>query len=603
MKAFRMLNFIPSFSPRGKSSRQVADPEYRDSDEDEDIDVPYSSGLQTQGRSQIQRRPAQRRRRKKKGPKPLAKMSTITEVSFSESGSVVSDDRDDDELELISPYKNKRASRSVPSMFSRSMTTSVLPRSPSPYDFKDDDLSPDELPSADEFPWDEPGGQQDLSHVQGIFGKVPDYNRTPGTRRARLQVRSPLQEVEHRLLDEAEEMLESLEIQPRTEEQDVEKRRSLLQERRKSLLVDEERMRLDAENLLLREDHIKMKQDFRGFQARSIIQEEPVPVGPEFDHEAEEPEAEDHEVDEDETDSASHCSISSSIDLDEEPVVCMANVVSVTRVSPGMVKLVDIPPRKQEVNAAPMAKPTTSERQGIYSFRGSDLLGFPTEEGEKGDVRAKRLTITTTSRTTSRSHSNPFDLEQVPNQRRASTAIADRSEDEWRQVNHEQLEPFPPYVDGYYGRFPKPEKPKLSQEESRLMVQDWLSTYDSAEQQRPLSVQFDPAVMAERQIPPPPLPKEDVIPKTPKNHCIIVGHKFRPIDLNKVPDDATVGDLEVRPYLETHTGRREHVYVPVMCDKCGADVKENFWECERPSCHLALCWDCHLEQQFEAWSN
>jgi hypothetical protein len=41
-------------------------------------------------------------------------------------------------------------------------------------------------------------------------------------------------------------------------------------------------------------------------------------------------------------------SIRSSIDLDEEPMVHVATAMTFTRITPGMVKLVDIPPRRKK---------------------------------------------------------------------------------------------------------------------------------------------------------------------------------------------------------------------------------------------------------------
>ena len=54
------------------------------------------------------------------------------------------------------------------------------------------------------------------------------------------------------------------------------------------------------------------------------------------------------EVEEEDEEDNDLISISSSIDLDEEPTVHVAKAMTITRVTPGMVKLIDIPPRRNK---------------------------------------------------------------------------------------------------------------------------------------------------------------------------------------------------------------------------------------------------------------
>ncbi|KAH3917866.1 hypothetical protein HBI56_179390 [Parastagonospora nodorum] len=54
------------------------------------------------------------------------------------------------------------------------------------------------------------------------------------------------------------------------------------------------------------------------------------------------------EVEEEDDDDDDLVSISSSIDLDEEPTLHVATAMTITRVTPGMVKLIDIPPRRNK---------------------------------------------------------------------------------------------------------------------------------------------------------------------------------------------------------------------------------------------------------------
>jgi hypothetical protein len=58
-------------------------------------------------------------------------------------------------------------------------------------------------------------------------------------------------------------------------------------------------------------------------------------------------EEEDEEEEEESEDDDDLPSLRSSIDLSEEPTVHVATAMTITRVTPGMVKLVNIPPRRE----------------------------------------------------------------------------------------------------------------------------------------------------------------------------------------------------------------------------------------------------------------
>ena len=161
----------------------------------------------------------------------------------------------------------------------------------------------------------------------------------------------------------------------------------------------------------------------------------------------------------------------------------------------------------------------------------------------------------------------------------------------------------------------EPKKSKLTRDESRLLVQNWVSDYNSTEQ-RPLSTRVDPDVLADQETPPAPFPKSDESLPTPpaikprfdslkppqhlpKHQCINNGHIFHPVDLKTVPDNAVVNGLEVRPYLQTYTGVKQHVKIPVMCEKCGEDCDENVWECEIAVCRMVACQKCAEDMEAE----
>jgi hypothetical protein len=107
-----------------------------------------------------------------------------------------------------------------------------------------------------------------------------------------------------------------------------------------------ERLKLDVEVAVMKESHEQFKKSFSAMYLHGTGKEEekvaddPVCACP--DH-GRHPVGED--ADEDDEDLIS---LRSSIDLDEEPTVHVAKIVTFTRITPGMMKLVDIPPRKKK---------------------------------------------------------------------------------------------------------------------------------------------------------------------------------------------------------------------------------------------------------------
>jgi hypothetical protein len=153
----------------------------------------------------------------------------------------------------------------------------------------------------------------------------------------------------------------------------------------------------------------------------------------------------------------------------------------------------------------------------------------------------------------------------------------------------------------------KPKKNKLPRDESRLLVQDWITNYDRTTQ-RPVSDRLDADVLADREIPPAPFPKtDDPVPFTPprqsqKHQCVLNGHAFQYVDLTKVPDETAINTLQVRPYLQTRTGVKQHVHVPVRCDRCSNSVNDDIWVCGVAVCRTAVCRACAdaMEEEWQA---
>ena len=88
----------------------------------------------------------------------------------------------------------------------------------------------------------------------------------------------------------------------------------------------------------------------------------------------------------------------------------------------------------------------------------------------------------------------------------------------------------------------------MPREESRILVRNWVSNYNSTEQQ-PVLTRVDPDVLADQETPPAPFPKSDEAMRTP------------PITANKQTEKD--------------------------CDK-------NVWECE-----IAVCRDCAVDMEKE----
>ncbi|KAF2111668.1 hypothetical protein BDV96DRAFT_174906 [Lophiotrema nucula] len=103
---------------------------------------------------------------------------------------------------------------------------------------------------------------------------------------------------------------------------------------------------------------------------------------------------------------------------------------------------------------------------------------------------------------------------------------------------------------------------------------------------------------------PAPPPKDDVdssLPK-PKHYCLVSNHVFQPINLRTVPDEALING--VRPFLKTSHGVRQQVDVGVRCESCNKYVDEELWLCSVPVCQLAVCYACaHPEEELKNKGN
>jgi len=118
-----------------------------------------------------------------------------------------------------------------------------------------------------------------------------------------------------------------------------------------------------------------------------------------------------------------------------------------------------------------------------------------------------------------------------------------------------------------------------------------------------LSKFVDVDLPAGQDIPPIPL-QEDHPPvrrtSYSKHHCIHNGHIFHAIDLKGVPDQVGINKLQVSPFLQSQYGIKQHVDVPIRCQKCNFSVTSELWECDIPACRLTVCRHCASDME-EEW--
>ncbi|KAJ4994055.1 hypothetical protein SVAN01_00532 [Stagonosporopsis vannaccii] len=470
--------------------------------------------------------PKRHRHMRRKAPKDFQRMSPITETSIESLRPANRESEEVTELGVISEYEHDdhayndeyfKDSRShhIAAVLHRAHNEIASPRN-GPFKLDDTDLSPsDEL-------YHEWATDEELDYAVHPGLKV-DMKLARKKRGDYFHLRSPLQDIENAYLDATEGDMR------------FEARRMTLAR------VEAEKQAIDAEVALLKRDHEQMKLDFDAAVAGAHKQVEP---------------DSDQDEDENEDDLVSLCS---SIELDEEPTAHEAKVMTFTRITPGMVKLVDIPPRGKN----PISNVNSS----------TTLLNKTASLQPKKTLAAASSTenIPVSPLATHDHHSDPDCTE-------------------------------------------KPKKSKLKRDESRLLVQTWVSDYNRTEQ-RPISTRIDPDVLADQETPPAPFPKSDESLPTPpfnprsesqkaleppqKHYCIENGHIFHPVNLKTIPDGALVNTLEVRPYLRTYTGTKQHVKIPVFCEKCAKDCDENLWKCEIAVCRMVVCQACAEKMEVE----
>lgn len=331
-KGLRML-VLEFAGPRRAPAQQttVATSRFELDDDDEDVGYNTNIGLQ-EPRFCIPAAPCpvpaapKRSRTRRKNPKDFERMSPITEASFESLRPAYREGEDMTELGVISEYEYDDPPHSAP-VLPRSHTESML--------LSQNTLkSPKVLPHA-AFELDE----ADLSPTDGFYDEevIDEDDNTvhPGTRvdakRLHWQrptpvyLRGPLQSIEDAYLDATEE------------EMRLEARKMTLAR------VETQKQEMDAEIAVLKREHERLKLsvivNYSGTVTASKSGDNIERVRADAESTLKEDSIEDSE---------DLVSLSSSIDLDEKPALHEAKLMTFTRVTSGMVKLVDIPARKKK---------------------------------------------------------------------------------------------------------------------------------------------------------------------------------------------------------------------------------------------------------------
>jgi hypothetical protein len=464
-------------------------------------------------------------------------MSPIDEHSLSSDGNSESDADDDDE-DIIPSYYTRYERTEFPALKSlkRSVTAPLMPRF---------ELEANEVPQArygqkydGKADVESQRGKSPYLSVQDAFtdchltdtGRPFQYASGPSRRTPApetVPVRSHIQELEHAFLSNMQE-----------------------------------RIKMDFENARLQESHQKMKKDFADIKRRSTI---PYACG-----HTDDPDEHDNADDDDDDDDSDYDSddLISKIPDDEVVEICEARAVTFTRVTPGMVKLVDIPPRKNK----PAAQ--VNENPAIKMHSPIERRPIQPNTTVMPRVPARKVTPVEPKAVAAIKKSH---LGALPY--RASTGEAsgqDKIESTHLRPNipSHQLAPSSPYRSSQYA-YPRGKKDKLPREESRNLVEGWIShTVPTSE--RPFSL-LDPDVLADQELdraptPPPKHPKRGEASASGKaGRCTTSGHVFQRFDLKKKAPAAGGA---------------------AACDNCGREVGEEVWVCANAPCGLAVCWTC-----------
>lgn len=330
-----LKTFIPEFAaPKRAPVKQTKAAAIRSDLEEEEEDVSYASDDHQEIRFRISAaprpapvRPASKSKAMRRRPltlKDFPRMSPITEASIESLRPAYRAGEEVTELGVISEYEYEDPPHHTP-MLPRSQTeSSLVPHVK--FELDEADLSPtDEY--YDEEATDE---EEDVVHP-GNKVKV-NTKRVHCQQATALLLRSPLQSAEDTWLDATEEEMR-LETHKKTLDR-----------------FDAERKAMDDKVAEMKSKHEQFKLDFAKYSIEynpaGSIRAKPEPVP-------------DEEIEDDDADPVS---ARSSIDLEVVPTVHKAKRMTFTRATPGMVKLLDIPPRNEKPIAPAEGKVPVSDK-------------------------------------------------------------------------------------------------------------------------------------------------------------------------------------------------------------------------------------------------
>lgn len=245
------------------------------------------------------------RRKRRKQPKNFQRMSPIAEASIESLRPAYRNDEEVTELGVISEYEYDEYSYSTEHLQNSQSHISLELNNTRSFSNQHGQFALDEadLSPSDEFYNGGATDEEDDVHVVHPGTKV-DLKRAPGHI---YHLRSPLQNLEDVSLDATEEQMQ------------VKASQRILAK------VEAEKRAMDAEIAILKREHEQFKLEFNTITTSAN-------------------ESTTTESDKGDDDLVS---LSGSIELDEESIVHQAQAITVTRIAPGMVKLVEIPPRKK----------------------------------------------------------------------------------------------------------------------------------------------------------------------------------------------------------------------------------------------------------------
>ena len=338
-KGLRML--IPEStgsrrSPVEQNAAVSARYSFQAGDDTRNIDLGNINSQVPQLQAPIAPRPVppvpKRDRMRRRALKTFKRMSPITEASTESLNPAYRKDEIVAELGVISEDESDQSSHDI----------SVLPRSYSEmtsnpaFELDKDDLSPTDYFYDENASTSDEDGDEDENEDGVHPGFKVDLKRMCRQNNDILYLRSPLQTVEDAYLDATEEDMR------------------LEAHRMAQARLEDKKRNMDMEVEVLRREQERLRLQFSTYKASTVAGQQLVPT---FNASSE---------------GDIQMSPDSNIDSDEEPTVHEAELARFTRVIPGAVKLVQIPPRKMKIpvshNGSSISERTDKERKPMENI-------------------------------------------------------------------------------------------------------------------------------------------------------------------------------------------------------------------------------------------